>query len=194
MTGMQGLKLNLGCGSRHFEGFVNVDKYGDPDLKLDLETFPWPWQDDTVSEIYLIHVLEHLGQTTEIYLSIIKEMYRICHNGAKIRIMVPHYRHQFFFDDPTHVRAVTPMGLQLFSQEENRQWMEAGASNSPLGIYLNVDFELRSTIYKPSPDWFRLHPEQPVDIDLLIRESNIYNNLIEEIEIILEAVKPGRSS
>ena len=194
MASMQGLKLNLGCGSRHFEGFVNVDKYGDPDLRLDLETFPWPWQDDTVSEIFLFHVLEHLGQTTEVYLSIIKELYRICHNGATIRIIVPHYRHQFFFDDPTHVRAVTPMGLQLFSQEANRQWMEGGFSNSPLGIYLNVDFELRSTTCKPSPDWFRLHPEEPVNIDLLIRESNIYNNLIEEIDMIVEVVKPGRSS
>ena len=186
---VEGLRLNLGCGERHFQGFINVDKYGCPDLKVDLETFPWPWEDDSTVEIRLIHVLEHLGQTTDVYLEIFKEMHRICRHGAHIMIKVPHYRHQFFFDDPTHVRAVTPLGLQLFSQAMNRDWIKAGYANSPLGIYLGIDFELKQTYYKPSPDWFRLHPEKPVDIDLLIRESNIYNNLVEELEMHLVAIK-----
>jgi len=137
------------------------------------------------------HVLEHLGRQTDIYLNIIKEIYRICHNGATIRIVVPHYRHQYFFDDPTHVRAVTPDGLQLFSKKLNQEWIAGGYANSPLGLYLDVDFELISTLYKPSQDWFRLHPETPVDVSLLIRESNLYNNLVEELDMQLTVIKPG---
>jgi predicted SAM-dependent methyltransferase len=129
-----GLKLNLGCGKNLREGFVNVDKYGEPDLLHDLETFPWPWKDSSVQEVLMIHVLEHLGQRVDVYLRIIKELYRICIPDARILIVVPHFRHDSFFDDPTHVRAITPMGLMLFSQDANRTWIERGESNSPLGL------------------------------------------------------------
>ena len=186
---MNGLKLNLGCGEKRFPGYINVDKYGSPDIKHDLESFPWPWETNSVSDIVLIHVLEHLGKDVEIYFGIFKEMYRICNHGAKIKIIVPHFRHQFFYDDPTHVRVVTPLGLQLFSQRLNKLWVEQGAANSPLGLYLDVNFELRQTIIKPSEDWFRLHPDKNVDVRLLQQESNIYNNLIEQYDMLLEVIK-----
>ena len=50
---MANLKLNLGCGAKRLKGYVNVDKFGDPDLRLDLETFPYPWNDNSVAEIEL---------------------------------------------------------------------------------------------------------------------------------------------
>ncbi len=186
---MNALKLNLGCGEKKLQDYINVDKFGTPDIKHDLESFPWPWETNSVSEIQLIHVLEHLGKDVEIYFGIFKEMYRICRNGAEILIKVPHFRHQFFYDDPTHVRAITPLGLQLFSKKLNKEWIEKKASNSPLGIYLDIDFELKKTGFKPSQDWYRLHPERNTDIKLLIQESNIYNNLIEEYELVLEVIK-----
>jgi hypothetical protein len=55
---MNGLRLNLGCGAKKLSGFVNVDKFGEPDLKYDLEVFPWPWDNNSVVEILLNHVLE----------------------------------------------------------------------------------------------------------------------------------------
>ena len=186
---MNGLKLNLGCGEKRIPGYINVDKYGSPDIKHDLESFPWPWETNSVSDIVLIHVLEHLGKDVEIYFGVFKEMYRICNHGAKIKIIVPHFRHQFFYDDPTHVRIVTPLGLQLFSQRLNKLWVEKGAANSPLGLYLDINFELKQTVVKPSQDWFRLHPDKNVDLRLLQQESNIYNNLIEQYDMLLEVIK-----
>ena len=120
-------------------------------------------------------------------------MYRICNHGAKIKIVVPHFRHQFFYDDPTHVRVVTPLGLQLFSKKANREWVKQGAANSPLGLYLDIDFELKQTILKPSSDWFRLHPDNNVDIKLLQQEANIYNNLIEQYDMLLEVIKEEKN-
>lgn len=192
---MAGLRLNLGCGARRLTGFVNVDKFGDPDVKHDLETFPWPWDSDSVDEIILLHVLEHLGQDPKVYLGIMQEMYRVCRGGARIFIVVPHFRHDFFWDDPTHVRAVTPLGLSLFSQRLNHEWIACGAANSPLGLYLGINFELLRTNYRPSSHWFRRHPEPTVNLESLLEESALYNNLIEQIEMELQVIKqPSASS
>src|SRR5437764_15115257 len=87
------LKLNLGSGNNPIEGYVNVDKFGEPDVRVDLEAFPWPWPDNSVQEVVLNHVMEHLGSTTDIYFSIIRELYRICAANAIIHIAVPHPRH-----------------------------------------------------------------------------------------------------
>jgi hypothetical protein len=188
---MGGLKLNLGCGMRKLEGYINVDKYGDPDVRHDLELFPWPWQDDSADEMALTHVLEHLGQDPDTYIGIIKEIYRVCRPGASVKIVVPHHRHDYFFDDPTHVRAVTPFGLRLFSQRENREWIAQNAANSPLGLYHGVDFELVQTNYKPSPFWYQLHPNEVPTLDKLLLEGSLYNNLIEEIHMTLDVIKPA---
>jgi hypothetical protein len=187
---MSGLRLNLGCGASRLDGYINVDKLGDPDLRHDLEVFPWPWPDDSVSEIVLNHVLEHLGHDPKVYLGIMQEMYRVCRSGAFIRIVVPHHRHDYFHGDPTHVRAVTPLGLSLFSQRLNREWIGEGAANSPLGLYTGVDFELAETLYKPGALWYRLHPGSEVDLETLLFEGALYNNLIEEIHMLLRPVKP----
>ena len=191
---MNGLRLNLGCGARHLDGFLNVDRYGSPDLTHDLEMFPWPWAADSAGEIVLNHVLEHLGETPKVYLGVIQEMYRVCRDGATIRIAVPHHRHDHFHDDPTHVRAVTPLGLSLFSQKLNRRWVAQGLANSPLGLQLGVDFDLIETRYRPGEIWYKLHPGAEVDLDLLLSEAALHNNLIQEIRMVLRAVKPpGRA-
>jgi hypothetical protein len=192
---MGGLRLNLGCGASRLEGYINVDLHGEPDLRHDLEVVPWPWPDDSVSEVEMRHVLEHLGRDAAVYLGIMKELYRVCHDGATIRVVVPHHRHDHFCNDPTHVRAVTADGMSLFSQRLNREWMASGISNSPLGVYLGIDFELTEVKLHPSQLWHRLHPQLPVKTEELLHESALYNNLIEQVQMTLRPVKPaGRES
>ena len=74
------MKLNLGSGSKILKGYVNVDKfqYYNPDVVHDLEKFPYPFEDNSVDEILLSHVLEHIGQNPDVFNNIIKELYRIC--------------------------------------------------------------------------------------------------------------------
>ena len=184
-------KLHLGCGNKLLPDYINVDKHGSPDIIKDLEELPWEWTDNSIQEVLMIHVLEHLGQETAVYLGIWKELYRICKNNALIKIVVPHHKHEFFYDDPTHVRAVTPMSLQLFSKKNNLNWIKSGASNSTLGLDLNIDFELIQTHIHPSQQWFKLHPEEneKLNLNLLIEESKLYGNLIEEYSFTLKTVK-----
>ena len=80
------MKLNLGCGKNYIDGWVNVDFYDDSycDKLHDLEVFPWPWEDNSISEIQIFHTLEHLGADWRVYIQILQEMYRICEDDAKI--------------------------------------------------------------------------------------------------------------
>ncbi len=185
------IKLNLGCGKNLRPGYLNVDKYGDPDLKHDLEVFPWPWEDGSVSEVVLCHVLEHLGRQTETYLNIMRELYRICENGAKVLITVPHPRHDDFLNDPTHVRAVTPESLQLFSKKANARWAELGEANTPLGFYLDIDLEIENVEQILDPLWGqRMKAKQLSQQDLMFATRS-YNNVIKELRIVVRVNKEG---
>lgn len=179
------LKLNLGCGNNPIPGYINVDKFGTPDVLHDLETFPWPWQDNTVEEIRLYNVLEHLGEKLEIYFGIIKELYRICISGAKLDIIVPHPRHDDFINDPTHVRIVTPESLLLFSKSRNLEWMKHGNPNSPLGLYLNIDFEIEKSTFFLDPIWLKKIQNNEIDEAFLNQAKRNFNNVAKAIQIIL---------
>ena len=183
------LRLNLGCGTKRLDGYINVDKFGNPDLCFDLETFPYPWENNSVAEIEMHHVLEHLGQQTATYLKIIQELYRICQPEAKIHITVPHHRSDRFFHDPTHVRPITPVGLSMFSKQNNLEWQAKGKAFTLLALYLNVDFELTQVAYTPSEVWFERYPDNETDENLLLEESEIYCNLIKDVEMTLIAIK-----
>ena len=186
---MVDLRLNLGCGVKYIDGYVNVDKFGNPDLRFDLETFPYPWDDNSVAEIQMHHVLEHLGQQTATYLKIIQELYRICQPNAEIQITVPHHRSDRFFHDPTHVRPITSVGLSMFSKQNNLKWQAQKKAFTLLALYLDVDFELTRVDYIPSEVWLARYPDSQCDTDLLLKESEIYCNLIKDVEMTVIAIK-----
>ncbi len=82
------IRLNLGCGPRYVEGFVNVD--GNLLLKKDL----WldvrhglPYRDGQVEVVYLSHVLEHFPFPQAV--SVIRESRRVLRPGGGIRVVVP---------------------------------------------------------------------------------------------------------
>lgn len=183
------VKLNLGCGERHIPGYVNVDRCGTPDVTHDLEKFPWPWEDNAVEEVLMTHVLEHLGATTEVFLAIMKELYRVCKNGARIQVTVPYPRHDDFINDPTHVRALTAESFVLFSKAKNREWRNTYA-NSPLGIYADVDFEVIDIKYTPDGIWLEKLAKNECTNDDVFTANRLYNNVIRQIQVTVKVVKP----
>jgi hypothetical protein len=131
-----------GCGGKIYDGWVNVDKYDHYpiDILHDLETFPYPFDDDSCNEILLSHVLEHLGRDTEVFNNIVKELFRVCCHDALIHIIVPHPRHDNFLSDPTHVRPINEHVIALYDNKRNLEWEAIGAANTPLGLLLMLIF------------------------------------------------------
>jgi len=185
------MKLNLGCGQHKMDGFVNVDKFPTPaaDQIFDLETRPWAWASDSVDQVVLNHVLEHLGGTTENYLGIIGELWRVCRHDAQIHIVAPHPRHDFYLWDPTHVRPITWEGLALFDQEQNRAWMEAGDARTPLGLQIGVDFRIESIQVGLDEPWATRQREGTIQAEELEYAIRHFANVVAEQRIILRARK-----
>ena len=183
------LKLNLGCGARRIEGFVGVDKYGTPDVLHDLERFPWPWPDSSVAEVKLHHVLEHLGRDPDVFIGVMKELYRVCMPGARVEIVVPHPRHDNFLGDPTHVRPVTYQTMALFDRELCEGWQAAGSANTPLALIHGVDFKVLKSLRVLDEPYLTMLREQRVTQDQLAEFERSRNNVVSEIRIELEVRK-----
>tara|TARA_B100001057_G_scaffold467669_1_gene526035 strand:+ start:420 stop:1001 length:582 start_codon:yes stop_codon:yes gene_type:complete len=184
-------KLNLGSGQNKKAGFINIDKFGEsnPDLIIDLEKTPWEFDDDTVDEILLNHVLEHLGRDVDVFFSIIQEIYRICCDEAVIQVNVPHPRHDNYLNDPTHVRIITPELMGLFSKKNCLRWKEIGAANSPLALYLDVDFEIINSSVTLDPRYLSAYEAGEISNEEIKTAMNRYNNVIAEYTMTLKAIK-----
>jgi ubiquinone/menaquinone biosynthesis C-methylase UbiE len=180
-------KYNMGCGFNQKEGWINCDKFSacKPDLLMDIEALPWPIEDDGADEVMFIHCLEHVGGTPDLFIGIMKELYRVCKKDAKVRIHVPHPNSDGFLGDPTHVRVITPMVLSLFSRENNEKWKKMGASNSPLAFYHDVDFAVEETTMMLAPYYQDLWKNKKITRDELNRRSKECNNIVEEIQFLL---------
>ncbi len=187
------MKLNLGCGMNKRAGYVNVDKFphGEPDLVFDLEVTPWPFDANSVERVLMHHVLEHLGQDSEVFFGIIKELHRVCKAGAEIEINVPHPRHDNFINDPTHVRIITPQLLGMFSKSKCLRWKEKGVPNTPLALYLDVDFELESTNVIVDQIYIDQVNSGQITEQRLYEMVEQNNNVAAEYRMVLKAIKPA---
>ncbi len=186
------MKINMGCGNRRAEGYLNVDKFSNAsaDLIVDLEKTPWPWETSSVSEVRFIHSLEHMGHDTGTFLGIIKEVYRICANGATVVIHVPHPRHDNYIGDPTHVRPITAQQFLLFDKQLNDHWKQTQSSAAtPLGHYLDVDFATKESLVVLDPHYQQQLDSKAMSIQEITKLARDVNNVIAELHITLSVRK-----
>lgn len=85
------MKLNLGCGKEVKEGFEGVDviDFGQQ-FKLDLRN-AWPWEDESIDEVYSRYMLPCLTNLSGINerIKFFNELYRILKPNAICTLIVP---------------------------------------------------------------------------------------------------------
>jgi len=139
------LRLDLGSGQRTKEGFEGVDLHGDAKHRVNLWKFPWPFADNSVTEIHCSHFLEHIPSreveerdiTTSLkeserkaavarYVGVdmlcafMDECWRILKPDAWMTAIVPSARSNRAFQDPTHRRYFVQESFLYF----NRDWRQ----------------------------------------------------------------------
>lgn len=81
------LRLHLGCGWNHLEGWVNIDLVGGKtDLSWDLRR-PLPFADGAVDAVFLEHVFEHMSYRET--LDVLGHARRALRPGGVLRVGVP---------------------------------------------------------------------------------------------------------
>lgn len=190
------MKLNIGCGYKKKDGYVNVDSDPGckPDLVLDLESKSWPFEDNSISEVVASHVLEHLGATYRDWVNIWKELWRVCQNGAVIHVTVPHPRHDNFLVDPTHVRPIFPGTISLFDQERNWRMIQEDGQESKLGLSEKIDLEVFDVHWIPAEPWLSALRKGEVSQEQVFRDIGVLNNACLEIQMKVRIIKPQRHS
>lgn len=145
------LKLDLGAGKTKRDGFIPVDvrKFDDDVVVVDLAHDPWPWKDNSVDEVFSSHMLEHLDAEDRAHFA--NELYRVLKPapaGAtepKATFVTPHWASARAYGDPTH--KWPPICEYTFAYW-NKAWRDL---NAPHDDVYTCDFE------NPPPT-YTLHP------------------------------------
>lgn len=115
------IKLNLGCGHKKKEGYINIDnrKEVEPDMVVDFEKGKLPFDMSTVDEIYISHLLEHIHN----FIPFMEEMYRVLKPHGKVAIKAPYGLSEGGIGDPTHAGG-TPLAPRTFNyfDRSNQLW------------------------------------------------------------------------
>lgn len=124
-----GAKVNLGCGRQYLEGYVNCDvvRAVRADRYFDLNQFPYPFEPDSVSEVFMDNVLEHLDDIPRV----MTELHRILEPGGVLKIVVPYAKADWAYQDPTHRHYFTERSMDYF------------AAGGPYSFYSAARFEVR---------------------------------------------------
>lgn len=80
-------KLHFGCGTRHIDGWLNVDVAGS-DYDVDLASGTLPWKDRAFEVIVSQQVVEHLEIENQL-IPLLRELSRVATEGAEIWLACP---------------------------------------------------------------------------------------------------------
>jgi SAM-dependent methyltransferase len=108
------VKLNLGCGDKILEGYVNVDvapaRAGrQPDVICDLHQLA-PFKDDSADEVLAVHVVEHFWRWEVV--DVLREWSRVLKPGAPMILECPNLQSacEQFLRDPDGFSGPGPEG------------------------------------------------------------------------------------
>lgn len=189
-------KLNMGCGFKKIDGFLNVDKLSlvKPDKIVDLEIIPWPWKDNEFDHIVSQNVLEYIGKNNDDFLGIIKEMYRVTENGGIWEIQIPHWRCDLSKKDLNQKRVITPSMFSSFNKKILAEESKLGIVDSFFALEHNIDIEIVDVQYEFTSPVEEAIKTKKIDQIQLDHSLNHMSNISTMVKIIIQVHKPMRNN
>jgi SAM-dependent methyltransferase len=121
-------RLNLAAGNRILsadDGWINHDRWAhrpEIDVTHDLREYPWPWDDNSFTDIVAFDIIEHVLDP----LRFIEELWRIAAPGATVYVHTawasPHIDNRHVWRDPTHVRPFHEESFHYFDPVNGGYW------------------------------------------------------------------------
>ncbi|MHC4397675.1 MAG: class I SAM-dependent methyltransferase [Planctomycetota bacterium] len=109
--------LNIGCGSKRYPGFINVDAVDAPHVDYVTDNLKkMPFDSNYADLVYMCHVLEHIKR--EDLPVVMAEMHRILKSGGIFRVSVPGFDELVAFYNNSE-RDISSIELQLMGGQNH---------------------------------------------------------------------------
>ena len=92
---------------------IDCNSETDADVIHDLNTFPYPFSDNTFGVVNCDSILEHLDD----FFKVMEEIHRITVPNGIIHVKVPYYTSFDAFTDPTHTHFFTSRSFDYFRED-----------------------------------------------------------------------------
>lgn len=165
------IKLDIGCGTRKQQGFIGIDAiaFEGVDMVMDVRTTPWPFEDNSVDEIYTSHFVEHLTGPERI--SFFNEAHRVLKPKSKLSVVAPSWSHDRAYGDPTH--CWPPISSWTFFYLD-KNWRDVNAPH--VGYTCNFEFQIIGS-FDPN-DIFVAFRTAEVKMTMMARNINVTTDVI----------------
>ncbi len=107
--------LSIGCGKKPpAPDLVRLDISADvePDVVWDLDRLPYPFEDESFTEIECFDVIEHLSNIS----ATLQEIHRILEPNGILKITTPHFSCANSYIDPTHKYHLSYFSFDYFCE------------------------------------------------------------------------------
>jgi len=179
-------KLNLGCGLKKLDGFLNIDKNksANPDKVIDLESGKLPLKDNSVDHVVANFLFEYIGDG---FLNLLQEIYRVCESGATVEIRSVHPRHDDFLADVDCKRAITLPLLRQLSKKYCGWYKDFAGKDNGIADQIDIDFEVMSHNLQVDDDYLDLVRNSK--FQEISEISKRFNNVTRSTEVKLVVIK-----
>lgn len=115
-----GIALNIGTGGIDRDGWINVDETKPGDVLAYVP--PLPFRSDSVDEVYLGHVLEHLHRDDG--LRMLAECHRVLRPGGRLTAVVPDSKILFgaYLLDALNNDDLNDLYVYSYVQDSHHRW------------------------------------------------------------------------
>jgi len=112
-------RLNLGSGTDHRAGFVNLDLVAmrGVDVAARLGAGPLPFRDGAFGVVVCRDILEHVDVVPAM-----RDVHRLTAPGGTVIVSAVHFTSRNLYVDPTHIRGFSVRTLEFFATGDERDW------------------------------------------------------------------------